>query len=162
MRLFNFQVTEEFFQIFCSNIMHSKALSRINPAVGLKSFVSPSGLNVEQLGLGVSMQTSEEQWSAVEREIVQIAFQRAYEREISSLMELVKLQVLKINQIDDLWRISDFLNSKRHEIDGKYDSEPSALLFTLSRLIKDQWIRREELQGLEKDKLAKITALAKM
>jgi hypothetical protein len=117
---------------------------------------------MQAVGSSFDMKTSENQWSAAEQVIVQIAFQTAYEREISSLMELVKNQVLKLNQIDELWQINDFLNSKRHEIDGKYDFDPSTLIFAFSRLIKDQWLSVEELQGLEKEKLAKITALAKM
>ncbi len=108
------------------------------------------------------MQSSDNHWSDAEQGIVQRAFQIAYDREISALIQWVREQAVEIDKVDDLWRINDLLNSKRHEIDGKYDFEPSALIYSFSRLIKEKWITLEELQGLEKDKLAKIMALSRL
>ena len=55
-----------------------------------------------------------------------------------------------------------FLSARRYELDGKYDSRESMLVFTFAQLIKENLIQLEHLDGLGKDKLAKISSLAKM
>lgn len=105
---------------------------------------------------------SEINWSETEKKAAHEAFNRAYEREISSLIEEVRRKVSEIAEIDEVWLLHDFLSARRHEIDGKYDYSYSVLIFVFSRLLKDGWLNLEELQFLEQDKLAKITALARM
>ncbi len=47
-------------------------------------------------------------------------------------------------------------------MDGKYDDDLTALLFTFADLVKEGWLRLEDLQGLSGDKLSKIKALTRM
>jgi methionine synthase II (cobalamin-independent) len=101
-------------------------------------------------------------WSDTEQKIAQEAFHQAYDREIRDLMEEVKSRSASIQQIDDLWQIHDLLSARRHQIDGKYDARPSALMFVLAQLLKEKLISIDELKGLEPGKLAKIAALSKM
>ncbi len=101
-------------------------------------------------------------WSEIEQKIAKQAFAQAYDREITSLMEEVKLRVNSISDLEDLWQIHDFLSAKRHQIDGKYDDRPSSLIFVFAQLLKEGLISLNELEGIEKDKLAKIAALSKM
>jgi hypothetical protein len=105
---------------------------------------------------------SEINWSESEKKAAQEAFQKAYEREINSLIEEVRQKASEIAEIDDLWRLHDLLSARRHEIDGKYDYRYSVLIFVFSRLLKEEWLSLDELQALDGDKLAKITALARM
>ncbi len=105
---------------------------------------------------------SEINWSESEKKAAQEAFNKAYEREINSLIEEFRQKAAKIADIDELWRLHDFLSARRHEIDGKYDYRYSVLVFVFARLLKEGWVNLEELQVLERDKLAKITALARM
>ena len=67
-----------------------------------------------------------------------------------------------IIELDDVWRLHDFLSTIRHEIDGKYDYRDSVLIFVLAQLLKEKWLQLNELEGLAKDKLAKIAALGRM
>ncbi|GFE67614.1 hypothetical protein [Chroococcus sp. FPU101] len=108
------------------------------------------------------MQVSELIWSETEKEIAHQAFNRAYERELMTLIEYVQVQSHAIKKIDDVWNLHDFLSARRHQIDGKYDFRYSVLLFVFADLLKEGWLHQEDLEGLEKDKLAKITALSRI
>ncbi|MGK7944442.1 MAG: hypothetical protein AB4058_08225 [Microcystaceae cyanobacterium] len=101
-------------------------------------------------------------WSDSEKQAAHNVFKKAYEREIQSIMEDVKQKMAQITNVEELWQLHDFLSAKRHEIDGKYDYRYSMLVFVFAELLKEGWLSLEELQFLEKDKLAKITALARM
>ena len=109
---------------------------------------------------------SEINWSETEKEAAYEAFKKAYEREIYSLIEEIKQKINQIDEIGELWSMHDFLSARRHQIDGKYDDRglsflPS-LLFVLAQLHKEELLSLEELQALDREKLAKISALARM
>lgn len=108
------------------------------------------------------MQVSEAEWSNIEQKIAQEAFQRAYEREIAALLEEVRNKANAIVALDDMWQLHDFLSARRHDVDGKYDYRYSMLIFIFARLVKEGWLHLDELEGLDRDKLAKIAALARM
>ncbi len=108
------------------------------------------------------MQVSEMVWSETELNIVKVAFKTAYDREVSALIDEVQHQAVEITAIEDMWRLHDFLSARRHDIDGKYDQTPSGLLFAFARLVKEKWVAIAELDGLEKSKLSKISALSRM
>ncbi|HAC63329.1 MAG TPA: hypothetical protein DCF68_07245 [Cyanothece sp. UBA12306] len=105
---------------------------------------------------------SEINWSENEKKAADEIFKRAYEREINSLIEEVRQKAIDTAEIDDLWRLHDFLSARRHEIDGKYDYRYSVLIFVFARLLKEGWLSLDELKALEPNKLAKINALARM
>ncbi len=97
-----------------------------------------------------------------EREAAQSALMAARQREMETLVAVVRGQADKIESIDDIWRLHDFLSTQRHYIDGKYDDRESGLLFVLSGLVKEGWLTLDELKPLSPAKLAKITALSRM
>ncbi len=108
------------------------------------------------------MPTTEIEWSQTEKEIAQAAFEKARERELKSVIETVREGANSMTNSDELWRLHDFLSSKRHEIDGKYDYRYSVLILVFSQLVKEGWLCLDELQGLEPDKLTKVSALSRM
>ncbi len=105
------------------------------------------------------MQVTDKQWSSQEEKIAQEAFNTAYEREITALIQKVEQQAKQVEAAEDLWHLHDLLSAKRHEIDGKYHYDPSTLLFILAELVQGGWLQLQELEGLEKDKVSKIKAL---
>jgi Photoprotection regulator fluorescence recovery protein len=108
------------------------------------------------------MQVSEAEWTDREKEIAQTVFDKAYDREIEAVLKQVREQASTIVELGDLWQLHDFLSAKRHEIDGKYDYQYSALLFVFAGLVKDGWLHLTELEGLSQDKRSKVAALARM
>ncbi len=105
---------------------------------------------------------SDLKWTETEKKIASEAFQIAYEREIDSLIEEVHHKATTLAKLDDIWNLHDFLSARRHEIDGKYDFRDSGLIFVFARLVKEGWLNLDRLKGLDKDKLSKISALARM
>jgi hypothetical protein len=108
------------------------------------------------------MSVSQKNWSKTEEQIAYKALKKAYETEITSLMEYVANQSAKITQVDELWQLHDFLSAKRHQIDGKYDYSDPALIFVLAQLLQEGLLQTDDLEGLERDKLAKISSLAQI
>jgi hypothetical protein len=108
------------------------------------------------------MQVTEVQWSKTEEDIARSAFDLAYQREIDTLIKDVSEQASQISEITEVWQLHDFLSTKRHEIDGKYDYRYSVLIFVFAQLVREKWLHLDELQGLSADKLAKISAIVRM
>jgi hypothetical protein len=100
-------------------------------------------------------------WSEIEKKVAQAAFEKAYERETHALIKEVRSQANAIADLSDMWRLHDFLSARRHEIDGKYDYNYSALIFVFAKLIQQGWLNLDELNGVSKDKLTKIVALTR-
>jgi Photoprotection regulator fluorescence recovery protein len=101
-------------------------------------------------------------WSEHEQQIAQTAFQKAYQRETSALISEIRRHASGISELDDIWHLHDFLSARRHDIDGKYDYDHAALLFVFARLVKEEWLKIDDLSGLDQGKLAKISALSRM
>jgi Photoprotection regulator fluorescence recovery protein len=106
--------------------------------------------------------SNETMWSAAEHAIAQSAFQLAYTREIDALLLDVRQQCTSIDDLAQIWRLNDFLNSKRHEIEGKYDYREPALVFVFATLLHDGWLSMDDLMGLDILKLNKISAISNM
>ncbi len=108
------------------------------------------------------MSVIDSKWSETEKKIAQQAFKDAYQREISFLMQEVRDRAGEIADPDDMWLLHDFLSAQRHNLDGKYDEREASLIFVFAQLLKEGWLKREELVGLDDQKRAKIAALARM
>lgn len=108
------------------------------------------------------MQATSTEWTELEQTVAKKAFDKAYARETSALIEEISSQAGRIKQLDHIWNLHDYLSARRHEIDGKYDYRYSMLVFVFARLIQEGWLQLEELEGLAADKLKKIVALSRM
>ena len=101
-------------------------------------------------------------WSKAEKKIARRAFDRAYEEECAELLAKVREMAAAAMGPRDLWKIHDFLDDKRVEIDRKYDYRGSVLVGVLSRLVHEGRVAIQDLEGLREDKLAKIEAIVEI
>ncbi len=108
------------------------------------------------------IKVTDNNWTELETEIAQRAFKIANERETKALIQYASQRASEIKELEELWQFHDFLSSRRHEIEGKYDYRLSVLLFVFAELLRDGWLNLDDLTGLEAEKLTKIAALAKM
>lgn len=108
------------------------------------------------------LQVSKIKWSDTEDKIAKQAFQTAYQRETSTLITNVRARAATITELEDLWYLHDLLSTKRYEIDGKYDYDPSTIVFDFAKLIKEGWLSLDNLKGLKPEILSKISALLRM
>ncbi|MGB3509377.1 MAG: hypothetical protein WBA93_09065 [Microcoleaceae cyanobacterium] len=108
------------------------------------------------------MQLIDTDWSETEKKIANIALEKAKEREINALIEVVRQQSSEISKLDDLWHLHDFLSARRYDIDGKYDSRNSTVIFALAGLVKEGWLHLDELDGLDRGKITKVSAMTRI
>jgi hypothetical protein len=67
----------------------------------------------------------------------------------------------QIQPSSDLWDLEHYLTQRRKEIDRKYDYRYSRLTDVFGRLLYENRLREEELDGLRADKLKAIRSFAK-
>jgi hypothetical protein len=101
-------------------------------------------------------------WSDQERDVARRVFDLAYQREIDSLIDVVRQRSGSLSSVESVWDLHDYLSCKRHEMDGRFDFRLANLLFVFASLVKEGVVRLDELEGLSNDKLAKIGALSSM
>jgi hypothetical protein len=109
-----------------------------------------------------AMETELAGWTAEEARIARLAFDRAYARAVATLIETLQERVHGLRTVEAVWQVHDYLSIQRHEIEGRFDFREPGLLFVFAGLLKDRLLSREELDGLEPVKLAKILAMATM
>lgn len=102
-----------------------------------------------------------EGWTEIEQEVAREAFARAYARAIQTLVESVQLRAAGLNGADSVWQLHDFLSIERHTIEGRFDFRYEGILFVFASLVKDRLLQLEELTGLDSEKMAKISAMAR-
>jgi hypothetical protein len=108
---------------------------------------------MESIGVG---------WTEAEQAVAKQAFDLAYKREVLTLIKSLQSRSNAALNSEDVWSLHDFLSAKRHEIDGKFDFRYSSLICVFAGLVKDGMLQMSELEGLDQEKLAKITALSRM
>lgn len=107
------------------------------------------------------METTLADWTDQEQAIARDAFERAYNRAVAGLIAAIQLQATQLSGADQVWQLHDFLSIQRHVIEGRFDFRYDGLLFTFASLMKEGLLQPEELQGLDAEKLGKITAMAR-
>lgn len=98
-------------------------------------------------------------WSKTEKKIARAAFEKAYQRECSDLIEKIRTKAGEITAPDNMWRFHDFLTQKREAIDEKYDYRYSVLILVFTRLVNDGWLDFNDLKGLADNKIDRIESL---
>ena len=105
---------------------------------------------------------NEPTWSRSEKVIARKVFDAALKRELEEIMREAKQMARQIKEPADMWELERFLTHCRKDIDRKYDSRASRLMWVLATLSCERRIRDEDLHGLGKDKLKAIRSSAKI
>lgn len=108
------------------------------------------------------METELAGWTLEEQELARSVFERALHREVEALIETLRSQSSALRGRDDVWQLHDFLSIQRHAMEGRQEFQLSGLLFVFAGFVRDGLASVEELNGLSPDKLAKISAMARM
>jgi len=101
-------------------------------------------------------------WTREEQELARRVFDRALHREIEALIDSLRRHCAALSGRDDVWQLHDFLSIQRHAIEGRQAFQLAGLLFVFADFVRDGLASLEELEGLSPDKLAKISAMARM
>src|SRR3990172_3037292 len=100
--------------------------------------------------------TIQYKWTQSEKVIARRVYNRAYERECINIYNKVKEMLSQMKDPKDIWKIEDYLDEERTNVDGKYDYRYSVLVMVFGRLMREGLIEETDLQGLEPEKIARI------
>ena len=98
-------------------------------------------------------------WSATEKRAARAAFDLALARELKATRQ--EAEAILRNSSDDrvIWRLHDYLDEKRVEIDRKYDYRYSVLMSVFPRLVSEGWLKLDELVAIGAEKVEVINKL---
>lgn len=99
-------------------------------------------------------------WSDGEKKAARRAFDLALQRELASVLAEFKRMAAEAQKPEDMWEVADYLRRVGREIDVKYDYRYSQLIWVLGLLLREGWIKEEELSGLREEKLVMIRRVA--
>jgi hypothetical protein len=107
-------------------------------------------------------QRNEMKWSPSEKSIARKVFDRALQREFAAIMEKVKQRATRLKAPSELWELERYLTKSRKEIDATYDYRYSMLPIVFGRLVREDRISIDELQGLSAEKLDYVRGVAEL
>lgn len=99
-------------------------------------------------------------WSASEKKAARAVFEAALQRECAAILAKLKELAKSATAPQDLWEIEEYLARQRRQIDSKYDYRYSQLILVFGKLLRENWIREEELQAFSPEKLDYIRRIA--
>ena len=100
-----------------------------------------------------TLSSRELKWSGAEKLIARKAFDLALKRDFNDLLRQTKQRIAKAKEPADLWELEDFLSKRRREMAVQFDFRYSVLPFVFADLIDKGRLSREDLRGLDGDKL---------
>lgn len=101
-------------------------------------------------------------WTAEEQDLARRVFELAQHREVAALIDALRHQASALSCSEDIWRLHDFLSIQRHAFEGRAEFRLNGLLFVFADYVREGRASLEDLQGLSAEKLAKISAMARM
>jgi hypothetical protein len=99
-------------------------------------------------------------WTPAEKKAARRAFDEALGRNLSAIIAEAKRRVVNVADPSDLWELEAYLTESRKTVDRVYQYRYSDLLRVFSILMRDGWLKEEDLLGLQPDKIADIKAFA--
>ncbi|HEY6769729.1 MAG TPA: hypothetical protein VI386_33725 [Candidatus Sulfotelmatobacter sp.] len=103
----------------------------------------------------------EAKWSHAEKKIARRAYQAAFLRQCTAITEKAKRMFELSSPPDGIWRLHDYLSRERRKVDLKYDYRYSVLISVFAQLLHEGWLKKEDLDGLDADKIEQIESWAK-
>lgn len=98
--------------------------------------------------------------SPAEKALARAVFEKALAAEKTALLaEFATRAVAVADDIDALWALRDWLDTRQRDIDRTYDYRYSQLLDVFAELVRRGHISLDELAGLADDKFAEIRRL---
>jgi Photoprotection regulator fluorescence recovery protein len=98
----------------------------------------------------------DETWAPAEKKLARIAFDKAFERQCTAITQEVRRMLETTTAPSDIFRVQEYLTDQRKMVDRLYDYRYSRLLEVFGRLLSDGWLREDDLNGLQPEKIAKI------
>ena len=98
----------------------------------------------------------EAKWSPAEKKLARGAFELAYERRCAVLLAKVKGMLARDSSASIVWKLHDYLSRERRAVDKTFDYRYSVLLNVFGTLLREGWLKEEDLGGLAEEKIERI------
>ena len=95
-------------------------------------------------------------WTPAEKKAARRAFDEALGRHLSAIIAEANRRMTKVVDPSDLWELETYLTESRKTIDRIYQYRYSDLLRVFSILMRDGWLKKADLVGLQPDKIAEV------
>ena len=95
-------------------------------------------------------------WSNAEKILAREAYDRAYHRECTKILEKVHGMLSSMEDPKEIWKIYDYLRKNRRDMDSKYDYRYLILIIVLGKLMKEGLILDSDIDKLSQDKIDAI------
>jgi len=95
-------------------------------------------------------------WSPSEKRAARAAFDLALARELRAIRQETEALLQKSRDESAIWRVHDYLSTRRREVDQKYDFRYSVLILVFSRLVSEGWLTEDDLAGIGAEKVEVI------
>lgn len=99
-------------------------------------------------------------WSNTEKILARQAYDRAYERECTKILEKVQKMLSSMEDPKDIWKIYEYLRKERRDMDFKYDYRYLILTIVLGKLMREGLILDTDIDKLSQDKIDAIKRIA--
>lgn len=97
-------------------------------------------------------------WTKAEKLHARKLFDIAVKEELAEIMANYKARVAKIETLDQMWAMSDYLNKKAKYIDDKYVFSYSGLDLLFIRLVNEKRVSLEQLHGIRQENWERISS----
>lgn len=101
-------------------------------------------------------------WSPSEKKIARKAYEAAFLRQCTTITQKAKKMFDSSSPPDGIWRLHDYLSRERKKVDLKYDYRYSVLISVFAQLLREGWLKKEDLEGLAAEKIEQIEYWAKL
>jgi Photoprotection regulator fluorescence recovery protein len=98
----------------------------------------------------------EETWAPIEKRLARIAFDKAFDRQCTAITQKARRMLETSTAPSEIFRVQEYLTEQRRIVDGLYDYRYSRLLGVFGRLLSDGWVREDDLDGFQPEKIVKI------
>jgi Photoprotection regulator fluorescence recovery protein len=102
----------------------------------------------------------EPKWTQGQKAAARKAFEAALERECRAIRAKVVQMLEKEPDPLEIFRIHDYLGEQRREVNRKYDYRYSVLISVFATLLREGWLKEEELSGNGDEKVRRVKELA--
>lgn len=95
-------------------------------------------------------------WSPEEKKLARKVFELAYERKCAALLAKVRSMLARDPSSSVIWDLHDYLSEERKAVDKTFDYRYSVLVDVFGTLLREGWLKEEDLAGLAEEKIERI------
>lgn len=99
---------------------------------------------------------AEPKWTQEQKRAARKAFETALDRECRAIRARVVQMLEREHDPREVFRIHEYLTEQRRVVNRKYDYRYSVLIHVFATLLREGWLKEDELSGIGDEKARKV------